>query len=105
MSTTTVHHKWRGSFTSQHGHPSKDGTHIAVADQARHQIVDKLVARPGSAYVEYNTIQRQVSDHGRMYTYNGGEEVMFSDEQSNSHGGWTGTVTVDIKAPFAIQQI
>ena len=80
-------------------------THIAVADEARQQIVDKIVSRPGSAYAEYFNFKKQVSDHGRMYTYNGGEEVTFSDEDSNSHGGWTGTVTVDIKAPFAIEQI
>ncbi|KAJ6036583.1 hypothetical protein N7540_000862 [Penicillium herquei] len=108
--TETVAHHWRGSFKSGAGYPSMGATHISVANEARQQIVQNLLHRPGTAHAEYNNFRETKSKHGRKYVWNGEEEIKYSDEDSHTrtsaHGcEWTGTATVDIKAQFTVDSV
>jgi hypothetical protein len=76
MSTPeNVERQWRGSLGSPYNHPRKAEARIHVVNEARQQIVHRLVSRPGSAYAEYDDFIGKASDHGRMYLWTGQEEV------------------------------
>jgi hypothetical protein len=80
-------------------------THITVANQARAAVVETLLKRPKTAYIEYGANTKKVAEEGDWYIFNGEEELTYKDEDShNDRDKWTGTVTVVYKVGFDIEK-
>ncbi|KAG2210177.1 hypothetical protein INT46_009716 [Mucor plumbeus] len=75
-------------------------------EQARTQMYNELVHRPGTAYVEYIGQPAKVAEHGKMYIYAGEENFKFTNPISTTHSGsWDKTETVEYSANFDVDTI
>ena len=107
-SIITVDQEWRGSHTNKAGHPVMGDVHIVVYGQTCDQLVNKLLSRPMSKYVEYKNIWKgdKNATTGFMYLYvTDSEQVIYSNEHSQNGKPWTGTVTCHITAKFEVMRI
>lgn len=103
MSETTIEHEWRGSHSNNTGHPEMDDTKIIVHNEAREQLRQIVLDRPGVKYVEYfGPAGDKNATTGWAYYYKASSEVpTFSDEKSHTEAHkWTGTVTCHLLATF-----
>ncbi|KAJ5641358.1 hypothetical protein N7490_005358 [Penicillium lividum] len=77
-----------------------------LTTDVRAKLADTIAARPGTAYVDYNGVLRNVSKHGRLYDDAEKEEITFGPDGSdtNSHR-WRGWTTAHVKTTFHFQDI
>lgn len=82
-------------------HPSWEDLKTVALREVKEKVADVAAKRPGTGYVYYNGIIREVANHGNLY-YNAGEEqIVWRDDDSDTKPGhWKGWITVDLRVPF-----
>lgn len=82
-------------------HPSWEDLKTVALREVKEKLADVAAKRPGTGYVDYNGIIREVANYGNLYDNAGEDQIVWRDDGSDTHhGDWKGWITVDLKVPF-----
>ncbi|KAJ5308968.1 hypothetical protein PENANT_c020G01509 [Penicillium antarcticum] len=87
-------------------HPSMQDLKNRLTTDVRAKLADTTAACPGTAYVDYDGIIRDVSKHGKLYQDAENEEIIIGPDGSDTNTSrWKGWTTAHVKTTFHFEDI